>query len=112
MLTSVAEASGYSQQFTATGDPQQAALTLQAIQATFQAESEIKTLGTDQDRALMTSLEERYGAQISQAQQLLLNPSLLGSQDDHHRSIGTRWDSVKHRSGDSGEAPASRIGAQ
>lgn len=33
MLTSVAEASGYAQQFTATGDPQQAALTLQAIQA-------------------------------------------------------------------------------
>ncbi len=80
MLTSVAEATGYSQQFTATGDPQQAALTLQAIQATFQAESEIKTLGTDQDRALMTSLEERYGAQISQAQELLANPSLLGDQ--------------------------------
>ncbi len=79
MLTSVAEASGYAQQFTATGDPQQAALTLQAIQATLQADSEIKALGTDEDRALMTSLEERFGGQIAQAQQLLLDPTLLGS---------------------------------
>ncbi len=80
MLTSVAEASGYSQQFTSTGDPEQAALTLQAIQATFAAESDIKALGNDQDRALMTSLEERYGAQIAQGEQLLRDPSLLGGQ--------------------------------
>ncbi len=54
-------------------------MTLQAIQAAFQADAEIKALGTDEDRALMTSLEQRYGGQIAQAQQLLLDPSLLGT---------------------------------
>ncbi len=80
MLVSVAEAVGYSAQFSASGDPQDGALTLQSIQAAFVAESEIKTLGNNEDRALMTSLEVRYGAQLAQAQQILVNPSLLGTE--------------------------------
>ncbi len=68
MLTNIAEAAGHSQAYQATGDTQELALTLQSIQATFAAEAEIKALGDEEDIALMTSLEQRYGAQVAQAQ--------------------------------------------
>ena len=71
MNLAVAQAQVHTWYFTQTGDPAERARIVQSIRDIFAADAQVKAVGTNEDRAFISGLEARFGAQLSDGMRIL-----------------------------------------